>query len=220
MNDTRELIARLAANAPRVHRLASPLRRSLTWLALALAVVAVVAAVHGLRPGGLQALSSPRIALEWIASLLTGVLAAYAAFQISVPGRPASWAWLPVPPLLLWLGTLGWGCLHEVQRFGLQALAFDGGVRECAWAITLISVPLGLLLLRMVRHAGAVRPAPTALLAALSAASLAAAGVSLIHEGESALMVLLWHLGAVVALSSLSWAFGRRVFGWLGARLR
>jgi hypothetical protein len=220
MNDTARLIARLATQAPPVRRIASPLRRSLGWLAVATSVIAIVAVLHGPRPGWLAALSAPPVALEWIASLATGVLAAYAAFQVSVPGRPMSWAWLPVPAFLVWLGALGWGCLSDVQQFGARALSFDGDVRECAWTITLIGAPLGLVLLRMVRHAGVVRPAPTAALAALGAASLAAGGVSLIHEGENALMVLLWHLGAVAALSGLGWLSSRRMFAWLDAPAR
>ena len=78
------------------------------------------------------------------------------------------------------------------------------------------SVPLGLLMQVMVRHAGVVRPAPTAMLVALSAAALSAAGVGLYHGGETALMVLLWHLGAVVVLSLLCLLFGRPLFAWIG----
>ena len=58
--------------------------------------------------------------------------------------------------------------------------------------------------------------APTAMLVALSAAALSAAGVSLYHGGETALMVLLWHLGAVVVLSLLCLLFGRPLFAWIG----
>ncbi|MHB8913156.1 MAG: NrsF family protein, partial [Lysobacter sp.] len=123
---------------------------------------------------------------------------------------------LPLPPLLLWLSGLGWGCARELLQVGNAALAFEAASWECAQAITLISVPLGVVLLLMVRHAGVVRPAPTAMLAALSAAAMSAAGVSLFHEGESALMVLIWHFGAVALLSLLCWLFGRRLFAWIG----
>jgi hypothetical protein len=68
----------------------------------------------------------------------------------------------------------------------------------------------------MVRHAGVVRPMPTALLAALAAAALSAAGVSLYHGGENAAMVLLWHLGAVAVLSLACLALGRPLFAWIG----
>ncbi|MEG3191091.1 NrsF family protein [Lysobacter sp. D1-1-M9] len=216
MNDADRLIQQLAARAAPVRRLAPPLRRTLLWLALAVTIIAVVIASHGPRPDLTQALAGGASATQWLASLLTGALAAYAVFQISVPGRSPSWTWLPLPASMLWLLGLGWGCMRDFARFGGDAFAFDAASAECAWTITLVSLPLGLTLLLMVRHAGAVRPAPTALLAALSAAALSAAAVSLIHEGETALMVLLWHAGAVVLLSLLSWAFGRQLFGWIG----
>jgi hypothetical protein len=213
MTDTRILIDQLASRAQPVRRLTSPLRRTLLWAGLAAAVIAVVIANVGLQPG--FASSAPR-ALEWSGSVLTALLAAYAVFQISVPGRSPSWAWLPLPPTLLWLSGVGWGCLREFLQSGKAALAFQTASWECAQAITMISVPLGLILLLMVRHAGVVRPASTAMLAALSAAAMSAAGVSLFHAGEGALMVLVWHLGAVALLSLLCGLFGQRLFAWIG----
>lgn len=216
MHDTNLLIDQLAARVAPVRRIGSPLKRTLLWLSLACAILAGIVMSHGLRSGWWQIVSSPDVAFGWIASLLTGVLAAYAVFQISVPGRSPLWAWLPLPAALLWFASLSLGCMHEVAREGSIALALNTEAMECTRAITMTSVPLGLVLLLMVRHAGVVRPASTALLAMLSAAALASAGVSMIHDGESALMVLLWHVGAVAVLSALSWAFGRQVFGWIG----
>jgi hypothetical protein len=199
-----------------VKRLASPLRRTFFWVVMAAIIVVGIVVVHGPRPDWLQALSVPSAAIEWGASVLTGLLAAYAAFQVSVPGRSPSWAWLPLPAALLWLSGIGLGCLVDFRSMGAAAFAFEGGSWECAWAISLTSLPLVLLLLLMVRHAGVVRPGPTALLTALSAAALSAAGVSLIHKGENALMVLLWHAGAVLVLSAGSWLLGRQLFSWIG----
>jgi hypothetical protein len=216
MNDTDLLIDQLAARAAPVKRLSSPLRRTVLWLLLATAIIALVVAAFGARPGWRQDMHDTATAIEWFASLLTGALAAYAVFQISVPGRSPSWAWLPFPAAVVWLGGIGMGCLADHARMGSQAFALETGSAECAWAITLISLPLGLVMLLMVRHAGVVRPAPTAMLAALSAAALSAAGVSIIHAGENAFMVLLWHVGAVAALSLLSLLLGRHLFAWIG----
>ena len=186
------------------------------WLALASAVMAILIVGFGAHPRFSQVLANPSSTLEWIASLLTGVLAAYSVFQISVPGRSPSWAWLPLPTAMLWLASIGFGCLHDFGLQGRGAFAFEMESWECAGAITMMSLPLGLVMLLMVRHAGVVRPGPAALLMALSAAAMSAAGVSLIHEGENALMVLFWHAGAVLVLSSLSWLMGRQLFSWIG----
>ncbi len=218
MTDTTRLIEQLAARAAPVKRLPSPLWRTMLWMLLAVLVTAIIIASRGLRADLSLAVTSPGAIMEWSGSLLTGVLAAYAAFQVSVPGRSPSWAWLPLPAALLWMTGLGRGCLEDLTRMGLQAFAFETHSAECAWAITLTSLPLGLVMLVMVRHAGVVRPGPTALLAALGAAAVSAAVVSLIHEGETALMGLLWHGGAVAILSTVSWLFGQRLFSWIGYR--
>lgn len=220
MNDIEVLIEQLAAHAGPVKRLSSPMRRTLVWLALASATVGGIVAAHGLRPDLLEAMSVPGAAIEWIASVLTGALAAFAVFQISVPGRSPSWAWLPFPAAALWVAGMGLGCLHDIKQTGAVAFAFELSGVECTRAIALISVPLGLVLLVMVRHAGVVRPGPTAMLTALSAAALSAAGVSLIHQGESALMLLLWHAGGVVLVSLASWLLGRQLFSWIGYPVR
>lgn len=216
MIDTDALIDQLAVRAGPVRRLASPMRRTLLWLALAACIIAGITAIHGARPGWLQDLTLPGAGIEWLASILVGMLAAYAVFQISVPGRSPSWAWLPLPALVLWLGGVGLGCWQDFGQMGAGAFDFRSHGAECAWAIGLTSLPLGLVMLVMVRHAGVLRPAPTAMLAMLSAAALSSAGVSLIHQGESALMVLLWHGGAIMVLSLLSLCFGRRLFSWIG----
>ncbi|MBB1088426.1 DUF1109 family protein [Lysobacter sp. SG-8] len=215
MTDTPRLIEQLAARATPVRPLASPGRRTLLWLALAFAVIATLLLLRGgMEPG---ALADPAARLQWGASLLAGVLAAYATFQVSVPGRAASWAWLPVPAVLAWLAGLGWGCLREHARLGDAAWQFHAGSAECAWAITVVSLPLALVMLLVVRHAGAVRPALTALLAMLGTAALSSAGVTLVHDaGETMAMVLLWHLGVVVLLSLLSLLAGRPLLGWIG----
>ncbi|MDQ3511110.1 MAG: DUF1109 domain-containing protein [Pseudomonadota bacterium] len=213
MTDTRILIDQLAIRAQPVQPLASPLRRTLLWAVLAATVIAVVVANYRLQPG---ALASAPLLLEWLGSVLTALLAAYAVFQISVPGRSPSWAWLPLPAMLLWLSGIGWGCSREFLLSGSASFAFQSASWGCAQAITLISIPLGLIMLLMVRHAGVVRPAPTAMLTALSAAAMSAAAVQLVHKGESALMVLVWHMGAVAMLSLLCLLFGKRLFGWIG----
>jgi hypothetical protein len=216
MTDLDSLIDQLAKRARPVRPIATPLQRTLGWSRAALALVAVLAASMGLRPGLATHMAQAPVLLEWLASVLTGLLAAYAVFQISVPGRSLSWAWLPALPFAVWLASIGWGCARDFASLGMAAFAFESHSGECARAIAAISVPLGVTLLVMVRHAGAVKPGPTAMLAALSAAALASAGVSLVHAGETSLMVLLWHVGAVAVLSLACLLSGQRLFAWLG----
>lgn len=216
MTDTNRLIEQLAARAAPVKRLPAPWQRTLQWMAVATLVTSIIVLSRGVHPGWALDMATPGAAMEWMGSVLTGALAAYAAFQISVPGRSPSWAWLPLPGALLWMTGVCVGCLGEFANLGAVAFAYQDHSVECAMAITFTSVPLGLVMLLMVRHAGVVRPGPTALLAALSAAAISAAAVSIIHLPETALMGLLWHVGAVVLLSAGSRLMGNHLFAWIG----
>lgn len=216
MTATTSLIDQLSSRAEPVRRLASPLRRTAVWLLAVVAIVYAIAVAYGHTSMLPARFHEPRVMFEWVASIATGVLAAYATFVISVPGRARRWAWLPVPALVVWLGTLGVGTALDVMHQGREALAMEYGSWECAMAITFTSVPLALVMLLMVRHAGVVRPSATAMLAALSTAALSAAGVSLYHHGEGAPMVLLFHFGSVAVLSLLCLLFGRSLFAWIG----
>jgi hypothetical protein len=216
MTDTQQLIERLAGRAQPVTPIGSPLRRTLVWALLAAAVIALVSTSFGVRPHLWKTMTTSGDAIEFIGSVLTGLFAAYAAFQVSVPGRSGSWAWLPLLPLAVWLSGIGVGCAGDFEAMGLAAFDFQTHSGECARAIVVMSLPLGLLMVLMVRHAGVVRPGPTAMLAALSAAALSSAGVSLFHHGETSLMSLFWHGGIVALLSLASLAAGERLFAWIG----
>lgn len=216
MTDTNQLIERLARSAKPVRLLASPLRRAARWVGAVIAVIATLVVVMGPRPGLVEAMSVPAAAMEWAAAVLTGLLAGYAVFEVSVPGGSTRWAWLPTPALALWLGSIGLGCLGDWMRVGANAFDFDSHGAMCLAMIVMIGVPLALAMLLMVRHAAAARPVETAILASLSTAAFAAAGVSLVHPGDTALMVLLWHVGAVLMLMVMAAVFGRRALAWIG----
>ncbi len=216
MTDTQRLIEELARRAEPVAPIASPLRRTLAWALAAAVLIALVATAFGDRAHPWLILTAPGQSLEFFGSVLTGLFAAYAAFQISVPGRSGSWAWLPLLPASLWLGGIGVGCLENYALMGLAAFDFQTHSGACARAILVLSLPLALVMALMVRHAGVIRPGPTAMLAALSAAALSSAGVSLFHSGETSLMSLVWHGGMVALLSLASLAAGERLFSWIG----
>lgn len=211
--DTDRLIEQLALEAVPVRPLASPVQRTLGWLAASIALVAVLAVLLGWRGGMPEDMALPGGGLAWWGSLLTGIFAAHAVFQVSVPGRSPGWAWLALPPALAWFGGMGWGCLVEARAgtlaFGLQSW-------HCALMITLVSTPMLLVMLLLVRHAGVLRPVPTAALAVLSAAGLSSAAVSLVHGQESAALTLLWHGGAVLLLCVLALLSGRPLLAWIG----
>jgi hypothetical protein len=213
--DTRSLIEQLTADVAPVRPLAAPWRRAAGWLGIVCSTALLLVLALGWRGEPPGELAHPGGAWSWWGSLLTGVLATYAVFQVSVPGRAPAWAWLPLPAALAWFAGMGWGCMALA---GSPATASGMGGWHCGLAITLVSAPLLLVMLVLVRHAGVVRPAPTALLAMLSAAGLSSAAVSLVHGHESAWMTLAWHGGVALLLSVGAALAGRPLLAWIGYR--
>lgn len=215
---TEELIGRLSRDLRPVRRLAPPGWRAAGWLGLALLAVGLAVVLHGPRPDLAQRLALTFEVVQWTASVLTGVLAAVAAFMVALPDRSPRWALLPLPALALWLAGLGWGCLADVARLGPQAAFSLGTSWGCLGFIAGLGLPLTASILWALRHAGPVRPVPVTLLGGLAAAALSSAGLSLFHHLDAAAMVLAWHGGAVALVVLLGRAFGRPALGGMVAR--
>ena len=93
------MIEALAREARPVRRLASPGRRVVRWLIVALPVIAVFGMVMGLRPDLTEMLAEPVFLMQLAAGLVTAVAAAHAAFASSIPAAPRWMLWLPAAPL-------------------------------------------------------------------------------------------------------------------------
>jgi hypothetical protein len=205
---TEDLIGELATELRPVRRLPSPGTQAALWLGLAVLAIAVAVALHGLRHDLTARMLLPHEVAQWLASVATGVAAAVAAAMLARPDRDWRWALLPLPALLAWGLSLGWGCLADLARVGPAALTL-GTSWGCLRFIILLGAPLTALQLWLLRHAGPVRPVPVLLLGGLASAALCSAGLSLFHHLDAAVMVLLWHGGATAVLVLLGWLLGR-----------
>jgi hypothetical protein len=212
---TEDLIAQLTTAPAAVKPLPRPILRALAFLAAAFALVAAVVAFHGVRHNLDIIMALPWRQVEFAASIITGVLAAIAAFHLAVPGRSAFWALLPAPAALLWLGSLGAGCWSDFVRLGPDGLAL-GTSWACLKAITLTSIPMGALLFWMLRFAGPVTSLPVALFGTLAVAALSAAGLTLYHHLEAAILVLVWHIGSITLVTLATVASRRMIFRAIG----
>jgi hypothetical protein len=203
---TERVIESLASQLQPVRPLRAPLLRALLWLA----VVAAAGAVLVMREGGLgvflQRTAVPRVALECLGTALTAISAVIAAFELSVPGRSPRWALLPLPPLLLWLGASGLGCLSN----GLGLHRAGGLVGESSGCFVFIagaSLPLAAGLFWMLRRARPIAPLPVAALGTLGVAATAAFVLQFFHPFDVTLIDLGLHLTAValVMLIGTAW---------------
>jgi len=206
-----KLIADLTADLKPVHRLAAPFWRTVAWVAIALAVNGIAVILHGgVRPDLMPLLKTMNYSLLLAATILTGILAAMAVFLISIPGRSRYWALLPIPGVVLWFAAAGYGCFSDWIRLGPSGLSLGHSVDCFSWIVA-ISLPLSLVLYFMVRHAAWIRPGPTLVLGMLSTAAFAATGLSLLHDLDTSMMIMIWHGGAVLILLGLS-ALGAPLF--------
>jgi hypothetical protein len=127
MRTTQDIVDALSTNLAPVRRQASPIMRTLLWLALAALVIGLLALVHGLRPNLFTRATELPFQLEVIGALLTGMLAAFAAFVSGIPGRSKWWMALPLPVLALWMAVIGQPRRSDAAAWNLCA----GQPRRC-----------------------------------------------------------------------------------------
>ena len=217
MIKTPDLIASLAANATPVRRLRPPAMRAASWLLLAAVVLTLLAINQGIRPDLAQRLREPTFATGLAAPLLTGVLAAAAAFLVSLPDRSNLWLLLPVPALVLWLSNIGYQCLVQWIDIGPDGVSL-GEAARCFATLVLTSLPLSLAMLVMLRYAAPLRPTAVILTGSLAVAAITATALSLFHTVDATLMILMWDLGTAALFVALAGVFGRRMFRWVAPR--
>jgi hypothetical protein len=204
------LIDRLGAQLVPVRRLPPPTLRTAGWL-LAVAAIAAVLLMHYGAAGMEQRFSgTPDLAWAGVGAVITAIAAAWAAFALSVPGRSAAWAWLPLPGALLWIGASGLGCLRQVIAPGTQISTMHQSA-DCLVFIIGFSLPLSALMVVLLRRAYPLRPVLTAVLVGLASAAASASLLEICHAYDAAATDLLTHAAAVGLVVAVNAAMGGRL---------
>lgn len=201
MDRTDLLIDALAADLRPTRRLWPPAIRAGLFIAAALAGMMLLLSLTGIRSDWHFLMADPRFVGEVGGALVTGIAAAVAVFHLSLPDRSDRWAALPVPPSLVWLSSIGIGCAREAM-YGANMGFYVSW--QCMEYMTFISLPLGLLLAALLRHAGPIRPMSTAALGMLCVTALTSACMKGFHDPGASYLVLIWQIGT----ASLLIAFG------------
>jgi hypothetical protein len=202
---TERLIARLVGEAAPVRRLPPPTRRAALWLLTVAAVASAV--ILGFSDLGVFArrAQDPQLVLDMIATLMTGIAAVVAAFELSLPDRAPTWTLLPLPPLAGWIATSGYGCYRHWIAFGPDGWEL-GESTHCFRFILTVSVPLGVSLILMLRRARPLAPVRVAAVGGLGVAAFAACLLQFFHPFDVTLLDLTVHIVAiaiVIAVASL-----------------
>jgi hypothetical protein len=208
-DETESLIVHLTDGLQPVKRLAPPGLRASLWLGVvALLGVGIVFGFSDLSMF-VRRIHNPKLALELTGTLMTGILAVIAAFELSLPDRPITWALLPAPSFVLWLGSSGYSCWRQWLVRGPNGL-WPGESAHCfAWIVG-FGVPLAVSLFFLLRRAQPLAPGPVAAMAGLGVASLAAFLLQFFHPFDVTFIDLGLHLAAVATVIILARAAARR----------
>ena len=218
MSDTQKLIDALVDSASPVRRLRPPLVRAGLWMLFAALVLALIAIAHGLRPDIGACLRRPVFVVGMIGALATGMLAAVAAFRVSLPDASRWWLVLPLPALAAWLSTIGYGCFTDWVSIGPNGIQLGDAV-QCFATLLMTSVPLSIAMMAMLRYAALLRSLEVSVTAGLAVAAVTAFALSLFHDLDATIMILVWNLGVAVLIAALAGVFGPSLFTWTAARL-
>src|SRR5258708_10659969 len=179
------LIRDLATDLTPVRRLRPPSVRTFSWLMIVAATAVILAMIADLSALGHRLAAAPDLWLAVTGSALTAILAAFAAFQLSLPDARRAWALLPLPTTLLWIVASGFGCLRVWFVPGTHA-ADLGEARDCLIFIIGLSVPLSALIIMLLRRGCPLQPGLTAATAGLAAAAAAATLLNFFHPFAAA----------------------------------
>lgn len=213
--DSGRLIQVLVDTAVPVRPLSPPLYRSVRWIAVVIANTALLVWVMTPRPDLLEKLAEPRFVAEEGASIAVGVTAAIAALASTVPGYSRKVLFLPILPFLVWLATIGKGCVSDLMN-GPTAADFQADW-FCLPAIVLAGAVPAIAMVLMLRRGAPLTPATSVALAGLAAAGFGNFALRLFHEQDAGLSVLVWQFGTVLGLTALAGLLGNRLLQWAPA---
>jgi hypothetical protein len=214
MITTPDLIESLAANVQPIKRVGSPVWRGLRWSLLAMAVLALLTLSQGIRADFSEKMQDYTFIARLGGALLTGILAAIAAFMVSLPDRSRLWLLLPLPALVVWMATIGYQCLTQWIALGPNGME-PGETARCFATLVLTGLPLTLAMLLMLRFAAPLRPTGAAMAGGLAVAATTSVAMTLFHALDASIMVLMWNLGTAMLFVLLARLFGGRMFSWL-----
>lgn len=206
--NTDDLIGQLSAALEPVRRLKPPAVRAALWLLAVAALAAVPVLLRSDLPVFVQRVSDPRLALEVLATLATGVTGAVAAFHLAAPDRSRRWALLPLPFAAAWLALSGAGCWPSLP--GLSHAGEHVGHNYCFAFLLATGVPLAGLLLLSLRTARPLQPNLVAMVGALGVAGLAAFILQFFHPFDMTAVDFVMHLAALAILFALLSLSSRR----------
>lgn len=205
---TENLIGRLVRDTEPVKRLSRPSVLFAKWSAIGLAYLATGVLLIGTRDDLATLWHESGFMIHTLIVLGVTVLAAAAAFKISIPDRQQRFlAGSSAIALAAWLAWL-------ISALPTASEPHAGYGWKCLRNIVVLAVPLGVLTYSMISKAAPLRTGTAGWLAALSAAAAADLATRFICRNDHALHALIWHFIPTLVLGCMGVALGRAVFRW------
>jgi hypothetical protein len=156
---------------------------------------------------------TPLYLVQQGAAMVTGILAARAAFASVIPGSNDRVWLLPVVGAGIWSVSLLWAGLRNLQASGTLGVTGQNDW-PCVVSMTVGGLAIGAPLAWMLRRGAPLTPGRTAFLATLAALSFANIQACVTRPHAFALTVLLWHGGTVATVAALCALTGGRWLRW------
>ena len=210
---TDELIDRLGRDVTVARPLPAPGIRTAMWMVWAVSYLVVVAVMMFAVMSSAGVTPTPLYLVQQSAALVTGIMAARAAFASVIPGSNNRVWVLPAIGAAVWGVSLLWAGVRDLQASGTLGVTSQSDW-PCVVSMTVGGLVVGAPLVWMLRRGAPLTPGLTAFLAALAALSFANIEACLTRPHAFALTVLLWHGGTVAAVAALCALTGRRWLRW------
>ena len=210
---TDDLIHRLGRDVTVARPLPTPGIRTAVWMVWAVSYLVVVAVMMFAVMSSAGVTPTPLYLVQQGAALVTGIMAARAAFASVIPGSNNRVWMLPAIGAAVWGVSLLWAGVLELQASGTLGVTSQSDW-PCVASMTLGGLVVGAPLVWMLRRGAPLTPGLTAFLAALAALSFANIEACLSRPHAFALTVLLWHGGTVAAIATLCALMGHRWLRW------
>ena len=210
---TDELIDRLGRDVTVAKPLPAPGMRTAAWMVWAVSYLVVVAVMMLATMSSAVVATSPLFLVQQSAALVTGIMAARAAFASVIPGANNRVWMMPAIGAGAWSLSLLWAGVLDLQAVGTLGVTSQSDW-PCVASMTVGGLVVGAPLVWMLRRGAPLTPGLTAFLAALAALSFANIDACLTRPHAFALTVLLWHGGTVAAVAALCALMGHRWLRW------
>ena len=210
---TDDLIDQLGREATVTKPLPAPGVRTAAWIVWALSYLVLATILMFAVMSSASLTASPLYLVQQGAALVTGIMAARAAFASVIPGAHNRVWVLPAIGAAVWGVLLLWAGVGDLRASGTLG-ATSRSDWPCVASMALGGLVVGAPLVWMLRRGAPLTPSLTAFLAALAALSLANVEACLTRPHAFAATVLLWHGGTVAAFAALCALTGTRWLRW------